>query len=197
MSKSNASILPTRWPPPVTSTTVGRRQEMVIGTTGADESLNRKIVEAGDSIAVVYAPNMSVGVNLCLQLLKPPHVVTISMSRPWTRTMGHKDHAPVRDCTENGRSHRRSVKPDLGIVRLRSRRADRRAGSKHYRLRNRASRQQSVRFLRGRRRAHRDYSPRLQPDKSRQRRYPRKPLVGPAEAGLPHAGRARIQLKSL
>ena len=45
-------------------------KKMVIGTTGADESLNRKIVEAGDSIAVVYAPNMSVGVNLCLQLLQ-------------------------------------------------------------------------------------------------------------------------------
>lgn len=45
-------------------------KKMVIGTTGADEVLQNKITEAGESIAVMYAPNMSVGVNLCLQLLK-------------------------------------------------------------------------------------------------------------------------------
>ena len=45
-------------------------KKMVIGTTGADETLNQKIRDAGESIAVVYAPNMSVGVNLCLQLLQ-------------------------------------------------------------------------------------------------------------------------------
>ena len=46
------------------------QKKMVIGTTGADDSLNRKITQAGDLIALVYAPNMSVGVNLCFQLLQ-------------------------------------------------------------------------------------------------------------------------------
>ncbi len=45
-------------------------RKMVIGTTGCDESLQQKMRDAGDSIAIVYAPNMSVGVNLCLKLLQ-------------------------------------------------------------------------------------------------------------------------------
>jgi 4-hydroxy-tetrahydrodipicolinate reductase len=45
-------------------------KKMVIGTTGADQKLEQKLREAGQSIAIMYAPNMSVGVNLCLQLLK-------------------------------------------------------------------------------------------------------------------------------
>ena len=45
-------------------------KKMVIGTTGADLELEQKLSEAGQSIAIMYAPNMSVGVNLCLQLLK-------------------------------------------------------------------------------------------------------------------------------
>ena len=45
-------------------------KKMVIGTTGCDESLVQKLREAGEQIAIMYAPNMSVGVNLCLQLLQ-------------------------------------------------------------------------------------------------------------------------------
>lgn len=45
-------------------------KKMVIGTTGADQILEQKLREAGETIAILYAPNMSVGVNLCLQLLK-------------------------------------------------------------------------------------------------------------------------------
>jgi 4-hydroxy-tetrahydrodipicolinate reductase len=44
-------------------------KKMVIGTTGCDDELKRKMTEAGDEIAILYAPNMSVGVNLCLELL--------------------------------------------------------------------------------------------------------------------------------
>jgi len=44
-------------------------KKMVIGTTGCDAVLEQKLRDAGDSIAIVYAPNMSVGVNLCLQLI--------------------------------------------------------------------------------------------------------------------------------
>jgi len=45
-------------------------RKLVIGTTGCDEALEQKICQAGDRVALVYAPNMSVGVNLCLKLLQ-------------------------------------------------------------------------------------------------------------------------------
>lgn len=45
----------------------GRR--MVIGTTGFDAAQKATIGAAASDIAVVFAPNMSVGVNLCLKLL--------------------------------------------------------------------------------------------------------------------------------
>ncbi len=45
-------------------------RKMVIGTTGCDETLEQKMQEAGESIAIMFAHNMSVGVNLCLNLLQ-------------------------------------------------------------------------------------------------------------------------------
>lgn len=45
-------------------------KKMVIGTTGCDETLERKMEKAGESIAIMYAHNMSIGVNLCLKLLQ-------------------------------------------------------------------------------------------------------------------------------
>ena len=45
-------------------------KRMVIGTTGCDSTLEQKIEDTGKSIPILYAPNMSVGVNLCLELLK-------------------------------------------------------------------------------------------------------------------------------
>ena len=45
----------------------GRR--MVIGTTGFSDDQKNAIAAAAGEIAVVFAPNMSVGVNLCLKLL--------------------------------------------------------------------------------------------------------------------------------
>ena len=45
-------------------------KKMVIGTTGCDEALVKKLESAGESIAIMYAPNMSVGVNICLKLLQ-------------------------------------------------------------------------------------------------------------------------------
>jgi 4-hydroxy-tetrahydrodipicolinate reductase len=44
-------------------------KKLVIGTTGFDETGKRKIAEAAKDIAIVFAPNMSVGVNLCFKLL--------------------------------------------------------------------------------------------------------------------------------
>jgi len=45
----------------------GRR--MVIGTTGFSDEQKEQIAAAAQDIAIVFAPNMSVGVNLCLKLL--------------------------------------------------------------------------------------------------------------------------------
>ena len=42
---------------------------IVIGTTGFSTEQRQQIVEAAQTIPVVFAPNMSVGVNLCLNLL--------------------------------------------------------------------------------------------------------------------------------
>ncbi len=42
---------------------------MVIGTTGLDADQRADIASAGEDIGIVFAPNMSVGVNLCLKLL--------------------------------------------------------------------------------------------------------------------------------
>lgn len=44
----------------------GRR--MVIGTTGFSLEQRQQIIDAANSIAIVMAPNMSVGVNLCFKL---------------------------------------------------------------------------------------------------------------------------------
>ena len=49
---------------------VENNKRLVIGTTGCDESLEEKIRIAGGQIPIVYAPNMSVGVNLSLKLLQ-------------------------------------------------------------------------------------------------------------------------------
>jgi len=46
----------------------GRRA--VIGTTGLDASGRAAVADAGSGIGIVFAPNMSVGVNLCFRLLE-------------------------------------------------------------------------------------------------------------------------------
>lgn len=43
--------------------------KMVIGTTGFDESQRQQIRDASAKIGIVFAPNMSVGVNVTLKLL--------------------------------------------------------------------------------------------------------------------------------
>ena len=45
-------------------------RQIVIGTTGFSEQDQEKIEQAAQDIAIVLAPNMSVGVNLCLKLLE-------------------------------------------------------------------------------------------------------------------------------
>jgi 4-hydroxy-tetrahydrodipicolinate reductase len=50
-------------------TCVRHRKNIIIGTTGIDEAGQQAIRAAAESIGIVFAPNMSVGVNLCLKLL--------------------------------------------------------------------------------------------------------------------------------
>lgn len=45
------------------------RRHMVVGTTGFDDAGKAKIAAAARDIPIVFAPNMSVGVNLCFRLL--------------------------------------------------------------------------------------------------------------------------------
>jgi 4-hydroxy-tetrahydrodipicolinate reductase len=45
-------------------------KQMVIGTTGLNEEEKRQLAAAADDIGIVFAPNMSVGVNLCFKLLE-------------------------------------------------------------------------------------------------------------------------------
>lgn len=45
------------------------KKKIVIGTTGFTEEQKQQIIDAANDIAVVFAPNMSVGVNLCFKLL--------------------------------------------------------------------------------------------------------------------------------
>jgi 4-hydroxy-tetrahydrodipicolinate reductase len=46
------------------------RKRMVIGTTGLNDDQKGVIRQSGDDIGIVFAPNMSVGVNLCFRLLE-------------------------------------------------------------------------------------------------------------------------------
>ncbi|MEJ2621423.1 MAG: 4-hydroxy-tetrahydrodipicolinate reductase [Candidatus Thiodiazotropha sp.] len=45
-------------------------KQMVIGTTGLTEDDKAALAKAGEKIGIVFAPNMSVGVNLCFKLLE-------------------------------------------------------------------------------------------------------------------------------
>lgn len=44
--------------------------KLIIGTTGFNEEEKEKIQQAGEHIAIVFAPNMSVGVNVTLRLIE-------------------------------------------------------------------------------------------------------------------------------
>jgi len=48
---------------------VANNKSIVIGTTGFSDEQKQRIQTAGETISVVFAPNMSVGVNLCFKLL--------------------------------------------------------------------------------------------------------------------------------
>lgn len=49
---------------------VAHGKQMVIGTTGLNEAQKQALESAAEQVALVFAPNMSVGVNLCFKLLE-------------------------------------------------------------------------------------------------------------------------------
>jgi 4-hydroxy-tetrahydrodipicolinate reductase len=51
------------------ATCVANGKNIVIGTTGFTDEEKQQINKASETIGVVFAPNMSVGVNLCFKLL--------------------------------------------------------------------------------------------------------------------------------
>jgi len=48
---------------------VSNGKNIIIGTTGFSDAEKKQIQDAAKSIGVIFAPNMSVGVNLCFKLL--------------------------------------------------------------------------------------------------------------------------------
>ncbi len=48
---------------------VANGKNIIIGTTGFSDAEKQQIEDASESIGIVFAPNMSVGVNLCFKLL--------------------------------------------------------------------------------------------------------------------------------
>lgn len=48
---------------------VANRKNIIIGTTGFSKAEKQQIKQAAKSIGIVFAPNMSVGINLCFKLL--------------------------------------------------------------------------------------------------------------------------------
>ena len=46
------------------------KANMVIGTTGLDDQQTELLTQTSEEIAIMWAPNMSIGVNLCFALLK-------------------------------------------------------------------------------------------------------------------------------
>ena len=49
---------------------ISSNYKMVIGTTGLNDKDQAKLKSAANEIAIVFAPNMSIGVNLCFKLLE-------------------------------------------------------------------------------------------------------------------------------
>lgn len=48
---------------------VANNKKMIIGTTGFSDDEKKQIAKAAETTGIVFAPNMSIGVNLCFKLL--------------------------------------------------------------------------------------------------------------------------------
>ena len=69
-SPQEAEVLIEFTTPEATVDHLSYRKPVVIGTTGLDEEQRAKIEEAAESVPIVLAPNMSVGVNLLREVVQ-------------------------------------------------------------------------------------------------------------------------------
>jgi 4-hydroxy-tetrahydrodipicolinate reductase len=91
------------------------KRRMVIGTTGFDAGQLQLITAAAQDIAIVLAPNMSVGVNLCYKLLDTAarvlgHEVDIDIIEAHHR---HKIDSPSGTALQMGRVLANALNRDL------------------------------------------------------------------------------------
>ncbi|MBD3263484.1 MAG: 4-hydroxy-tetrahydrodipicolinate reductase [Candidatus Omnitrophica bacterium] len=68
-------------------------KNMVIGTTGLDERVEKKIKEASSSTGIVYSPNMSIGVNVLFRLIK----IAASVLKNYRAEVGEAHHIHKKD----------------------------------------------------------------------------------------------------
>lgn len=96
----------------------GHGIKMVIGTTGFDEAGKAAIAEAAERIAIVFSPNMSVGVNVTMKLLE---MAAKSFSEGYDIEIieahhRHKVDAPSGTALKMGEVVARAVGRDLAAV---------------------------------------------------------------------------------
>ncbi len=110
----------------------------VVGTTGLSEADKKALAEAGRTIPLVYAPNMSVGVNVLLKLVELAaqrlgddyDVEIVEMHHR------HKVDAPSGTALQLGEAAAAAIGRDLKTRwRVRARRCDRRAQAGRDRVR--------------------------------------------------------------
>ena len=146
-----------------------RGVKMVIGTTGFDEAGKAAIATAADSIAIVFAPNMSVGVNGAFRLLEVAASILaagydIEVIEAHHR---HKVDAPSGTALKMGEviagAQGKALK-ELAVYAREGVTGERKAGTHRFRRRpRRRHRRRSHRAVRRHRRTHRDHPPRRQP----------------------------------
>ncbi len=95
---------------------VANRIKMIIGTTGFDERGKKAILDASGRIAVVFAPNMSVGVNVTLKLLE---IAAKNFAKGYDIEVieahhRHKVDAPSGTALKMGEVIARAIGRDLG-----------------------------------------------------------------------------------
>ena len=140
-------------------------KQAVIATTGIDEAGRTSIRQAARDIAIVMAPNMSVGVNLVFRLVEQAARVLgddtdIEIIDLHHR---HKIDAPSGTAVRLGQIVADTLGRNLGEVAVYGRgRGNRRPRPSHHRFRDhtrRRCRRRAYRAVRGRRRAGGDYPP--------------------------------------
>ena len=162
---------------------------MVIGTTGLGPEQGERVRQAARAIPIVWAPNMSLGVNVLLSVVEE---VARRLGPDWDVEIMEMHHrgkvdAPSGTALALGRAAAagRGVELEAGRA-ARPRRHNRPAPHRRYRFRRVARRRcgrRSPCHLRRRRRTSRTGPPGDQPRDLRKRRHPRRPLGGRAATG--------------